>query len=181
MIGTSRRRRTLAALLAAPLVAALGACASADDNSSSGAAAAAPAASQASNEKTAPELRLGYFANVTHATPLVGIQEGLFAKALGDTKITTSIFNAGPAAVEAITGGSIDAAYLGPNPAINGYVKSNGTLLRIVAGATSGGAALVVKPGINSAADLKGKKLATPQLGGTQDVALRAWLAKNNL
>jgi len=181
MIGTSRWRRTFATLLAVPLVAALGACASADDNSSDGDSAAAPAASQAANEKTASELRLGYFANVTHATPLVGMQEGIYAKALGDTKIKTAIFNAGPAAIEALTAGSIDAAYLGPNPAINGFVKSNGSLLRIVAGATSGGAALVVKPGINSAADLKGKKIATPQLGGTQDVALRAWLAKNNL
>src|SRR3954453_2955342 len=130
MIGTSRWRRTFATLLAVPLVAALGACASADDNSSSGDGAAAPAASQASNEKTAPELRLGYFANVTHATPLVGIQEGIYAKALGDPKVTTSIFNAAPVPTEAMTGNSIDAAYLGPNPAINGYVKSNGSLLR---------------------------------------------------
>ncbi|NHC13926.1 ABC transporter substrate-binding protein [Motilibacter deserti] len=176
-----RWRRSVAPLLALPLLAALGACASADDNSGGPAAAPAASVAAATDAPTASELRLGYFANVTHATPLVGIAEGFYAKALGDTKITTSIFNAGPAAVEAITGGSLDAAYLGPNPAINGYVKSNGTLLRIVGGATSGGAALVVKPGIDSAADLKGKKLATPQLGGTQDVALRAWLAENGL
>ncbi|WP_331272252.1 ABC transporter substrate-binding protein [Motilibacter aurantiacus] len=179
---TSRWRRSLAPLLALPLLTALGACASADDNSDADAAPAAPAASQvAETGGTADELRLGYFANVTHATPLVGLAEGIYAEALGDTKITTSVFNAGPAAIEAMTGGSIDAAYLGPNPAINGFVKSNGSLLRIVGGATSGGAALVVKPEINSAADLEGKKIATPQLGGTQDVALRAWLAENGL
>jgi NitT/TauT family transport system substrate-binding protein len=91
------------------------------------------------------------------------------------------VFNAGPAAIEAMQGGSVDASFLGPNPAINGYVKSKGKLLRIVAGATSGGAALVVKPGITTPAQLKGKKLATPQLGGTQDVALRYWLKQNNL
>jgi len=124
-------------------------------------------------------VRLGYFANVTHATALVGLERGTFAAKVG--KVETQVFNAGPAAVEAIFAGAIDATYIGPNPAINAYVKSKGEAIRIVAGATSGGAQLVVKPGIKSAADLRGKTLATPQLGNTQDVALRAWLASNGL
>jgi NitT/TauT family transport system substrate-binding protein len=97
--------------------------------------------------------------------------------------VTTQTFNAGPAAVEAIFGGALDAAYVGPNPAINAYIKSKGALVRVVAGAASGGAALVVRPaaGIHGAADLKGKKLATPQLGNTQDVALRSYLAANGI
>ena len=129
----------------------------------------------------AGELRLGFFANVTHAPALVAVQEGMLAKRLGATKLTTQVFNAGPAAVEAIFAGAIDAAYIGPNPAINAFVQSNGEAIRIIAGATSGGAALVVRPDINSAADLRGRTLATPQLGNTQDVALRAWLADHSM
>ncbi|WP_125613672.1 ABC transporter substrate-binding protein [Specibacter cremeus] len=125
----------------------------------------------------AASLRLGYFGNVTHAPALVGLQEGLFAKALGGTTLSTEVFNAGPAAIEALNAGAIDAAYVGPNPAINSYVKSHGDSIRIVAGATAGGAQLVVKPTITTAAQLLGKVLASPQLGGTQDVALRSWLA----
>ncbi|MER3452627.1 MAG: sulfonate ABC transporter substrate-binding protein [Acidimicrobiia bacterium] len=122
-------------------------------------------------------LRLGYFANVTHAPAIVGIQKGLFEKALGSrVRLETSVFNAGPAAVEAIFSNAIDASFLGPNPSINAYARSKGEAIRIVAGTASGGAFLVVKPGIRSAADLKGRTLATPQLGNTQDVALRWWL-----
>lgn len=126
-------------------------------------------------------LRLGYFANVTHATALVEVERGTLAQRLGATKLDTQIFNAGPAAVEAIFAGAIDAAYLGPNPAINAYVKSKGDAIRIVAGATSGGAQLVVRPGITDASQLRGKTVATPQLGNTQDVALRAWLESKGL
>ena len=127
-------------------------------------------------------VHLGYFPNITHATALVGVSKGIFAKDLG-SKVTlkTSTFNAGPAAVEAIFSGALDATYVGPNPAINAWQKSHGQAVRIIAGATSGGAALVVKPSINSAADLKGKKVASPQLGNTQDVALRAWLDRHGL
>jgi NitT/TauT family transport system substrate-binding protein len=125
----------------------------------------------------AGQLRLGYFANVTHAGPVYGVGTGVLQQALGTTKLSTQIFNAGPAAVEALFAGAIDAAYVGPNPAINGFVKSKGEALRIVAGATSGGAALVVKPEITSPAQLKGKRIADPQTGGTQDIALRSWLA----
>jgi NitT/TauT family transport system substrate-binding protein len=128
-------------------------------------------------------IRLGYFANLTHATPLVGVERGIYAKHLGSTKIETQIFNAGPAAIEAVFGGTLDLAYIGPNPAINAYAKSKGKAVRLIAGATTGGAALVVQPdaGINGPADLKGKTIATPQKGGTQDVALRAWLKENGV
>ncbi|GAA4045964.1 ABC transporter substrate-binding protein [Agromyces indicus] len=126
----------------------------------------------------AEELRLGYFANVTHAPALVGLEEGLIEDALGDTELSTQVFNAGPAAIEALSAGAIDATYIGPNPAINTFVASAGQSARIVAGAASGGAALVVQPGIDGADDLAGTNLATPQLGNTQDVALRTWLAE---
>jgi len=133
--------------------------------------AAAPAGNPAA------ELKLGYFGNVTHAPALVGISQGYIAKELGETKLSTQVFNAGPAAIEALNAGAIDATYIGPNPAINSFVKSGGESVNIIAGAAAGGAQLVVRPEISSAADLKGKTLASPQLGGTQDVALRAWLA----
>ncbi|WP_457951038.1 ABC transporter substrate-binding protein [Pseudarthrobacter sp. alpha12b] len=133
---------------------------------------------QAAEPTPAAELKLGYFGNVTHAPALVGVTKGFLAEALGGTRLSTETFNAGPAAIEALNAGAIDAAYIGPNPAINSFAKSQGQSVRVIAGAAAGGAQLVVKPGINSAADLKGKTLATPQLGGTQDVALRSWLAK---
>jgi NitT/TauT family transport system substrate-binding protein len=127
-------------------------------------------------------LRLGYFPNVTHATALVGVEKGIFAEALGDdVTLETSTFNAGGEAVEALFADAIDATYIGPNPAINGFAKSDGEALRIVSGATSGGAFLVVKPEITSPADLAGTSLASPALGNTQDVALRAWLQENGL
>jgi NitT/TauT family transport system substrate-binding protein len=122
-------------------------------------------------------LRLGYFANVTHATALAEVERGTLQSRLGAIRLETQVFNAGPAAVEAIFAGAIDAAYVGPNPAINAYTKSHGDAIRIVAGATSGGAQLVVSPDITDPEQLRGKTLATPQLGNTQDVALRAWLA----
>jgi len=129
-------------------------------------------------------LHLGYFPNLTHAPAIVGVSRGLLARALGSrVTLRTTTFNAGPAAIQALLGGSLDATYVGPNPAINGFIASHGGALRIVSGATAGGAELVVQPdeGITSAADLKGKKVATPQLGNTQDVALRSWLAARGL
>lgn len=131
-----------------------------------------------SGGKAAGSLRLGYFGNVTHAPAVIGEERGLFAKALGGgVKIEYSYFNAGTEAIEALFAGAIDATFIGPNPAINGFAQSEGEALRIVAGTTSAGASLVVRDGIASAGDLKGKTLATPSLGNTQDVALRAWLA----
>ena len=126
-------------------------------------------------------LRLGYFANITHAAALLGVDEGIFARQLGATRLASFTFNAGPAAIEALLSGSLDASYIGPNPAINGYIRSRGEAVRIVAGATSGGAFLIVRPGITRPADLRGEQLASPQLGGTQDVALRTWLAAQGL
>ena len=124
------------------------------------------------------ELRLGYFPNVTHAPAIVGIEDGLLEEALGsDVTLSPQAFNAGPDVIEAIFSGALDASYIGPNPAINGFTRSNGEALRIVAGTTSGGAALVVSDEIATPEDLAGTTLATPQLGNTQDVALRAWLA----
>ena len=127
-------------------------------------------------------LRLGYFPNLTHATAIVGVDQGIFAKDLGSkVQLKTSTFTAGPEEVTALFADALDAAYMGPNPAINAYIKSSGQAVRIISGATSGGAFLVVKKSINSAADLKGKTIAAPQLGNTQDVALRNWLKSKGL
>ncbi|MEI7642921.1 MAG: ABC transporter substrate-binding protein [Chloroflexales bacterium] len=121
-------------------------------------------------------VRLAYFPNLTHAVALVGVARGTFSQALGpNVTIDVKTFNAGPALIEALFAGEVDIGYVGPNPAINGYVKSKGAALRIIAGAASGGAAFIVRPeaNIRTAADLAGKKIASPQLGNTQDVALR--------
>ncbi len=137
---------------------------------------------QGSNSNGQLSVRLGYFPNLTHAVALVGVERGTFQNALG-TRVTLEpkIFNAGPAEIEALFANEIDIGYVGPNPAINGYVKSHGEALRIIAGASSGGALFIVRPGANikSPQDLSGKKIATPQLGGTQDVALRYYLQQH--
>jgi NitT/TauT family transport system substrate-binding protein len=166
---SSRTLRALA-LAATAIVAAgsLAACGGGDSNASS-------------TSGEAKTIRLGYFPNITHAPALVGVNKGFFQTALGDTKLEAKTFNAGPAAMEALFSGAIDATYIGPNPTINGWATSKGTALKIIAGSTSGGAGLVVRQGINTVADLKGKKIATPQLGNTQDVALRAYLKQNGL
>ena len=124
----------------------------------------------------AGELRLGYYANVTHSTPITGVAKGFFADKLGTTKLSTQIFNAGPDEMAALLGGHLDAAYVGPSAALNAWVKSGGRGLTIVAGAENAGAELVVSSAITSPAGLKGRTLASPQLGNTQDVALRYWL-----
>jgi NitT/TauT family transport system substrate-binding protein len=136
----------------------------------------------ASPDAAPPVLRLGYFANVTHAPAIVAIEQGMLAEALGPgVKLELRTFNAGPEAVEAIFSDALDISYIGPNPAINAFAQSRGEAIRVVAGATSGGAALVVRPTLTTPAQLKGTKLATPQRGNTQDVALRAWLRKQGL
>src|SRR4029077_14749600 len=119
-------------------------------------------------------LRLGYFPNLTHSPALVGVKKGFFANALGsNVRLETYTFNAGGDAVTAILSGSIDVTFAGPNPTTNAFVQSHGKAIRVIAGSTSGGALLVVKPNIATVAALKGKKIADPQLGGTQDIALR--------
>jgi NitT/TauT family transport system substrate-binding protein len=128
-------------------------------------------------------VRLGYFPNVTHAAALVGVTQGGFAAELRGVGrgLEARSFNAGPAAVEALLSGALDASYIGPNPTINAYVKSRGEAVRVIAGATAGGAFFVVAPEIGAATDLRGRTVASPQLGGTQDVALRKWLADQGL
>src|SRR5437016_4993355 len=140
--------------------------------------------SQSSSSGSSTTVHLGYFPNVTHAVALVGVARGTFQSALGSSaELVTTNFNAGPALIEALFANDIDIGYVGPNPAINGYTKSNGAALRIIAGASSGGALFVVRPGahIQSPKDLANKKLATPQVGGTQDVALRYYLQQHGL
>jgi NitT/TauT family transport system substrate-binding protein len=122
-------------------------------------------------------VKIGYFPNLTHATALVGDQRGIIQKELGGTKVSASTFNAGPSEIEALNAGSIDIGFIGPSPAINGYVKSKGENLRIIGGSASGGVKLVVNPKkIGHVGDLKGKRIATPQLGNTQDVAFLNWI-----
>ncbi len=129
-------------------------------------------------------IHVGAFPNITHSQAMVGKANGWFAKRMGPkVTIDWKSFNAGPSAIEALFAGAIDMTYIGPNPAISGYVRSNGEALRIVAGATSGGAALVVRndSGIQKPEDFHGKKVASPQMGNTQDVALRAWLIAHGM
>jgi NitT/TauT family transport system substrate-binding protein len=126
-------------------------------------------------------VRVGYFPNITHATAIVADKEGFFAKYLGRTRLAVSTFNAGPDAIEALKSGALDATYVGPGPATTAYINSAGQALTVVAGAATGGTSLVVDPSIKSAADLRDKKVSTPQLGNTQDIALRYWLKQNGL
>ena len=129
-------------------------------------------------------IRVGAFPNITHAQAMVGKANGWFDKAMGpQVKVQWTSFNAGPAAIEALFGGAIDMTYVGPNPAINGYVRSNGEALRVVAGAASGGASLIVRndSGIQKPEDFHRKRVASPQFGNTQDVALRNWLRSHGM
>jgi NitT/TauT family transport system substrate-binding protein len=142
-----------------------------------------PGITAAADKAPKPDVvRLGYFPNVTHAQALVARHlsrqgKGWFEERLGpNVEIRWFTYNAGPSAMEAILAGSLDVTYVGPNPAINAYMRSKGKEIRIIAGSAEGGSALVVQKNINSAADLRGKKIATPQFGNTQDVACRLWL-----
>src|SRR6266516_7946160 len=142
-------------------------------------------AQSSNNNPTGPfTLRLGYFPNLMHAVALVVVARGTFKDALGpNVHLETKTFNAGPALIEALFASDIDIGYVGPNPAINGYTRSNGAALRIIAGAASGGALFVVRSDehIQGPSDLAKKKFASPQLGGTQDVALRYYLQQHGL
>jgi NitT/TauT family transport system substrate-binding protein len=130
-------------------------------------------------------VRLGYLTNLTHAPALIGVGKGYYQANLPTgTTLQTKTFSAGPAENEALLGGSLDAAFVGPNPAITAFLSTKGSGVHIVAGATTGGAGLVVSPSLaagNFPADLKGQTLASPQLGNTQDVALRTWLSQSGL
>ena len=167
-------RRVLLAVGAAAVTALAAGCSS---------SAASSGSSGSSGSDPAPvTLRLGFLANITHASALVGLKEGFFAKNLGkNVTLKTSVFSSGTQETTALLAGQLDAAYVGPNPAINAWQKSGGKAIKIISGAASGGAALVVKPSISSVSQLKGQKLATPSLGNTQDVALRYYLKQHGL
>jgi sulfonate transport system substrate-binding protein len=169
------RRVTVAAITGAALMLAAGCSSSSAGTTSSGGGSG--------NADPAPvTVRLGFLENITHASALVGLKEGFFTKALGSAgTLKPTAFSTGTQETTAILAGQLDAAYVGPNPAINAWQKSGGTAIKIVSGAATGGASVVVAKGITSAAQLKGKTLATPSLGNTQDVALRYWLKQNGL
>ncbi|MCX4680477.1 aliphatic sulfonate ABC transporter substrate-binding protein [Streptomyces sp. NBC_01433] len=170
--------RGLAAVAALPLLAvALTSCGYGSESKDDDAKKANVSAG--GKKLSADTVKIGYFPNLTHATALVGIQEGTIQKELGGTKVVPSTFNAGPSEIEALNAGSIDIGFIGPSPSINGYAKSQGKGLRIIGGSASGGVKLVVNPKkIKTLDDLKGKKIATPQLGNTQDVAFLNWISE---
>jgi NitT/TauT family transport system substrate-binding protein len=129
-------------------------------------------------------VRVGYFPNISHPQALVGKAQGAFERSLSPGyRVEWKQFNAGPSVIEAIFAGALDLAYIGPSPTLNGYIQSHGDALRVVAGACSGGASLVVREGANihKVSDFHGKRIASPQLGNTQDVALRSWLHSQGL
>ncbi|MFF8450990.1 aliphatic sulfonate ABC transporter substrate-binding protein [Streptomyces leeuwenhoekii] len=174
MPATTALRRSLAVLAALPLLA-LAACGYGSQAKDDGTARVAAGAEKIDGLDS---VRIGYFGNVTHATALVGNQKGFFQKELGATQARYAIFNAGPSEIEALNSGSIDIGWIGPSPAINGYTKARGKNLRIIGGSASGGVKLVVNPEkIRSIEDVEGKRIATPQLGNTQDVAFLNWAA----
>ncbi len=163
--------RKVLAIAAVTGIALAAGCSSSGSSGSSGSAGNAPVT-----------LRLGFLANITHAPALVGVETGILQKALGkNVTLKTSIYSSGTEEATALLAGQLDAAYVGPNPAINAWQKSNGKAIKIISGAATGGASVVVKQGITSPAQLKGKSLATPSLGNTQDVAVRYWLKQNGL
>jgi NitT/TauT family transport system substrate-binding protein len=151
------------------LTLAVGVAACGDDSSSAGSGGGS------GDEVT---VRLGYFPNITHAPALVGVEEGFFEESLGDdVNLEISTFNSGSEVTEAIFADALDISYIGPSPALTAWAESEGEAIRIVSGAASGGAALVVQPDITSPDQLAGTTLASPSLGNTQDVALRSYLA----
>ena len=174
------RRRT-AAVTALLAVSAIGLAAC---GSSGGSGAADPSTSGSAAPPAAlSTLRVGFFPNVTHAPAFVALQEGFLKTTLAEVKVKVapSLFNAGPDAVTALFGGAVDISYIGPNPTVSAWTQSQGEAVTVISGAASAGASLVVKPELTSAESLRGKTLATPQLGNTQDVALRYWLKEQGL
>jgi len=166
-------RRALTAAAAAAAVAALAAGCGSSASSGSG-------ASNASSRKVV--LRLGFLENITHASALIGVKQGFFTKDLGSgVTLKLTPFSTGTEEATALLAGQLDAAYVGPNPAIKAWQTSGGKLIKVISGSASGGAQLIVKKGITKASQLKGQKLATPSLGNTQDVSLRYWLKQQGL
>ena len=130
------------------------------------------------------KIRVAYFPNITHAVPIIGIEKGTFQNQIGNnTVIEPILFDAGPQVIESLFAGSIDIAYVGPGPAINGFLKSEDHNVKILSGAASGGVSFIVHPNskIDSVADFEGKRIAAPQIGNTQDISLRSYLSENGL
>jgi NitT/TauT family transport system substrate-binding protein len=151
--------------------------------SSTSASGSASASSSSSAAAAAPvTVRLGFLANITHAPALIALKDGYFKSALGSAgSVSPTVYSSGTEETTAILAGQLDAAYVGPNPAINSWEKSNGSSIKVISGVATGGAAIVVKSSISGVAQLKGASLATPSLGNTQDVALRYYLKQNGL
>jgi NitT/TauT family transport system substrate-binding protein len=165
------RRVTTAAMIAAALL--LAGCSSSSSSSGS-------TANSNSGASAPVTVRLGLLSNITHASALIALKEGYFTGALGSAgTLKATAFSSGTEETTAILAGQLDAAYVGPNPAITAWQKASN--IQIISGAATGGASIVVKNGITSAAELKGKSLATPSLGNTQDVALRYWLKQHGV
>ena len=130
------------------------------------------------------KIRVAFFPSISHAAPIVGIENGIFESSIGqEIKIETKLFDSGPQVIESIFANSIDVAYVGPGPVINGFLKSNGNDIKILAGAASGGASFIIHPdsGLDSIENFDGKRIASPQISNSQDVSLRHYLASNNL
>ena len=130
------------------------------------------------------KIRVAFFPSISHAAPIVGIENGIFERSIGqEIKIETKLFDSGPQVIESIFANSIDVAYVGPGPVINGFLKSNGNDIKILAGAASGGASFIIQPdsGLDSIENFDGKRIASPQISNSQDVSLRHYLASNNL
>jgi NitT/TauT family transport system substrate-binding protein len=155
-------------------------CSSGGSSSSSAADGAGAGSADAASAPVT--LRLGYLANITHAPALIAVKNGYFTKELGSAgTVEMSVFTSGTQETTAILSGQLDAAYVGPNPAINAWQQSGGTAIKVISGVATGGASIVVKPSITSASQLKGQSLASPSLGNTQDVAVRYWLKQGGL
>src|SRR5487761_120509 len=174
-------RRVMAAAIAGGALLVAGCSSAATSGTTSGATSAGTSTS-GSGGGAAVTVRLGFLTNITHASALVGLKQGYFTQDLGAAgTLKPTAFASGTQETTALLAGQLDAAYVGPNPAINAWQKSSGSAFKVISGAATGGASVVVKAGTSSASALKGKTLATPSLGNTQDVALRYWLKQNGL
>jgi NitT/TauT family transport system substrate-binding protein len=175
-------RRTMAAAAVAAAVTVLAAGCGSSASSSSGGSGASSSSSGSATTAKKVTLRLGFLENITHASALIAIKQGYFTKELGpNVTLKLTPFSTGTEEATALLAGQLDAAYVGPNPAIKAWQTSGGKEISVISGSASGGAQLVVKKGITTPAQLKGQKLATPSLGNTQDVSLRHWLKTKGL
>ena len=136
------------------------------------------------DQSSRSKIRVAFFPSISHAVPIVGLENGIFENGIGEQiQIETKLFDSGPQVIESIFARSIDVAYVGPGPTINGFLKSHGKDIRILAGAASGGASFIIQPdsGLESIENFDGKRIASPQISNSQDVSLRYYLASNDL